>query len=72
MDKALCKVMSITDANKNACVLALMLIVVVLGVAYSVHLGSELRYPDEGDYYQIATNLVTSGRFSINGADANV
>ncbi len=44
-----------------------MLIVAVVGTLYAVWLGNTLRYPDERDYYAIATNLATTGHFSLDG-----
>jgi hypothetical protein len=45
----------------------LVLVVLMAGTLYALSLGSTLRYPDERDYYAIASNLVANGQFSIDG-----
>lgn len=44
-----------------------MLVAVLIGVFYTLHLGDTFAYPDEEEYYEIAANLVSAGKFSIDG-----
>jgi 4-amino-4-deoxy-L-arabinose transferase-like glycosyltransferase len=55
--------------RKNRPVILLLIVVYVLaGVIYSFYLGNSFRYlPDEADYYNLATNLVSKGEFSLDG-----
>ncbi|MDQ3898194.1 MAG: hypothetical protein M3326_13290, partial [Actinomycetota bacterium] len=41
--------------------------VVVLGLGYSLHLGSAMAFQDERDYVRIADNLAQKGMFSLDG-----
>lgn len=41
--------------------------VVVAGLAYCLHLGDQLRYPDELQYLRIARNLADHAWYSVNG-----
>ncbi|MCB0793781.1 MAG: hypothetical protein KDB88_03515 [Flavobacteriales bacterium] len=41
--------------------------IVIAGLGYSMILGPELRYPDEGEYLSIAENMVSNGLFSMDG-----
>jgi len=41
--------------------------VVFSGTLYSLSLGNNLRYRDEHDYYELATNIITSHRYSPDG-----
>ncbi len=51
----------------EACVWALMALVVLAGAVYAAHLGDAFRYGDEADYDAIAANLVGRGMFSSDG-----
>ncbi len=55
--------------RKNRLVIVLLIVVYVLaGVIYSFYLGNSFRYlPDEADYYNLATNLVSKGEYSLDG-----
>lgn len=46
---------------------ALISLVVLAGALYSVHLGSNLPYPDERDYYNLTTNIVADFQYSVDG-----
>src|SRR4051794_38750339 len=49
-------------------VIAFLVLVMLLGgIAYALELGDSLRYPDERDYVELATNLAHSGRFTRDG-----
>jgi 4-amino-4-deoxy-L-arabinose transferase-like glycosyltransferase len=39
------------------------------GIAYSVHLGEELKYQDEKDYYELAVILVTTGNYALSDGE---
>lgn len=39
----------------------------LVGLAYSLHLGSDLAFSDERDYVAIADNLIDKGMFSVDG-----
>src|SRR6188768_2208320 len=51
------------ERNPRAVLAVLIGLVLVLGAAYSRHLGSELRYSDEREYWEIADSLVTGHGF---------
>src|SRR5262245_44221084 len=55
------------QAQARYVVVSLAAIVVVAGLVYSYWLGSNLRYPDEEEYYVLANHLVTRGEFTLNG-----
>jgi hypothetical protein len=40
---------------------------VLVGLLYSLHLGSELAFSDERDYVSIADNVIDKGMFSVDG-----
>lgn len=42
-------------------------IIIVVGIGYSIFLGPELRYWDEKEYLRIATELVRSGIYTLDG-----
>lgn len=44
-------------------------VVLLLGAAYSVWLGSKTTYPDERGYIEIACNIARNSTFSFNGVD---
>ena len=49
-------------------ILSLVLLLTVLsGAAYTIHLGSALRFPDEHQYIRLAENLLESGTYSLDG-----
>jgi 4-amino-4-deoxy-L-arabinose transferase-like glycosyltransferase len=45
-------------------------LVTLVGAAYAVHVGSQLRYVDEQQYYAIAGNVAHHGMFSLDGRTA--
>ncbi len=55
--------------RKNRPVIVLLIALYILaGVIYSFYLGNSLRFlPDEADYYNLATNLVSKGEYSMDG-----
>jgi hypothetical protein len=50
--------------------ICLAFLVVVMGSTYAYYLGDTLRYPDERDYYALATNLTRSGIYALDGVHA--
>ncbi len=54
-------------ARERAFSTALVLLVLCVGTIYALRLGDTLRYPDERDYYTLATNLIATGQFSQDG-----
>jgi 4-amino-4-deoxy-L-arabinose transferase-like glycosyltransferase len=55
------------DRNARHYLTILFSLILVTGVAYSYFLGATLRFPDEKDYYSLATNLVTRHLYSFDG-----
>jgi 4-amino-4-deoxy-L-arabinose transferase-like glycosyltransferase len=55
--------------KKHRLVIVLMIAIYVLaGVIYSIYLGNSFRFfPDEGNYFDLATNLATKGNYSLDG-----
>lgn len=53
--------------NAGLVVSGLVLIVLLAGFAYSLHLGDRLRYPDEESYTTIARNLVVTSMYTLDG-----
>jgi hypothetical protein len=55
--------------KKHRLVMALMIAIYLLaGVIYSIYLGNNFRYfPDEGNYFDLATNLALKGNYSLDG-----
>jgi hypothetical protein len=54
--------------KERAVIAALVVAAILLGSAYSLYLGNNLRYPDEEDYYSIAVNLVNIQVYTIDGS----
>ena len=44
--------------------------IAVIGILYSIHLGPDLRYVDEGDYFKLATSLADVNLYSYTGKRA--
>jgi 4-amino-4-deoxy-L-arabinose transferase-like glycosyltransferase len=42
-------------------------LVLVIGIAYSLHIGNQLRFVDESDYVKLATNLIERQSFTLDG-----
>ena len=61
------KLISFLEHSNTQVTILLVLAVIILGSIYSFYLGNDLRYPDEWDYYKIATNLVSHHKFSLDG-----
>lgn len=62
-------VLSALDERRVAILVGLGVLTMVVGVAYSLSLGDELRYLDERWNFSIADNLLDGDGFSINGRD---
>ncbi|MDA0991042.1 MAG: hypothetical protein O3A51_09860 [Verrucomicrobia bacterium] len=60
--------MNFTTAHQSRMGVAIIAVAaLVLGIGYAVHLGDQLRYPDERDYVAIARTLSDHGIFSRDG-----
>src|SRR4051794_8621874 len=57
----------LVHGREQRLVLFLVLVMFLGGAAYALHLGNTLLYPDERDFFALATNLAHSGRFTIDG-----
>lgn len=55
------------DRNERYYLTVLACLILIIGIVYSYFLGGTLRFPDEKDYYSIATNLLTRHLYSIDG-----
>jgi hypothetical protein len=56
------------EERKHQILLAILGLVIVSGIFYSLYLGDSLRFlPDELDYYTLAENLVTKRVYSLDG-----
>lgn len=67
IEKALKKLILFIEQRNTLIVIFLTLGVIISGIVYSIYLGDNLRYPDEQDYYNIATNIISSKQFSLDG-----
>jgi len=67
MKDTLSKALQLVQNNEQKIVVALMLLVVVTGIAYSSYLPNTLQYPDERDYYTLARNIVEQRAFTLDG-----
>lgn len=47
--------------------MAVVLVVFLAGTVYALLLGDRLRFPDERDYFALATNLRRNARYSLDG-----
>ena len=56
------------DHERGVLTVAAMLFLAA-GIAYSIVLGSEIRYEDESDNITIAKNIATKGLYSLNGIE---
>lgn len=65
-------IVSILDRSSSICIPAIMAVVVLAGAAYSVHLGNNLRFPDERDYCALATHVASSGAYTVDGETPNI
>jgi hypothetical protein len=61
------RITAFIEENSFRILLALMLFVIIAGVAYSYHLGMTLKYLDERHYYTLASNLVSEHRYTLDG-----
>lgn len=68
MKKIVSQIIVFVVQKERAVIAALVVAAILLGSAYSLYLGNNLRYPDEEDYYSIAVNLVTSQVYTIDGS----
>jgi 4-amino-4-deoxy-L-arabinose transferase-like glycosyltransferase len=60
---------SFLERKNRPVVLVLIALYILAGVIYSFYVGDDLRYlPDEADYFSLATNLVTHGKYTLDGA----
>jgi hypothetical protein len=60
-------ILKLLTARTRAIQLALLACIVLGGLIYSVHLGSTLRYLDEGEYYTLANNIVGKHQYTLDG-----
>ena len=56
-----------TKENVKLIFYCLIVIYLLAGILYSINLGNNLRYPDEGEYYTLAGNLVSTFNYSLDG-----
>lgn len=57
----------IAEDRTHLILIMVVMVVMLAGVAYSIYLGNTLRFPDERDYYHLAVNIATDGRFTVDG-----
>jgi 4-amino-4-deoxy-L-arabinose transferase-like glycosyltransferase len=55
--------------NSTRIVIAGIVISFLIGAAIAIHAGSNLRYADERDYRQLATNLAEKHTYTLDGID---
>src|SRR3954447_21667341 len=67
MQRLLLNLGRLVHGREQRLVLVLVLVMFLGGAAYALHLGNTLPYPDERDFFALATNLAHSGRFTIDG-----
>jgi len=68
MPKVARQLSSFIEQRNHTILAALVATVVLLGIPYSMYLGSELRYlPDEQDYYDLATSIASRHQYSLDG-----
>lgn len=56
-----------TERHARLTLVLLVLFEMLFGLVYSIHLGSELRYWDEREYFQLAQGLVERGELGLAG-----
>ncbi len=67
IQKTIQKILNFLEQANPSILILVVLGVIFSGIIYSIYLGDSLRYPDEQDYYDIATNLVAGNQFSLDG-----
>lgn len=67
MNDTISKALQLVQNNERKIVVAFMLLVMVVGTAYSSSLSNTLQYPDERDYYTLARNIVEQRAFTLDG-----
>jgi len=67
MRPALQHIIMLIECESHRVMVTLVLVILLSGAAYSYYLGNTLRYPDEQDYYAIATHLIDTGVFTLDG-----
>src|SRR3972149_5781249 len=64
----LAKLISLIERKSDLFLYFLVALLLIFGLAYAVNLGNTMRfYPDEGDYSDLAQNLVATGRYTLDG-----
>jgi len=67
MRSALQHIITFIERESYRIMVALILVILIAGGAYSYYLGDTLRYPDEQDYYVLATHLIDTGAYTLDG-----
>ena len=66
--ESICKLTQQIEQRSGHIVTVFVVLTIVLGTAYSIYLGDELRFlPDEADYVSLAENVAQLGRYSLDG-----
>jgi hypothetical protein len=58
---------SVVERAERLILTVLVTVLLFAGALYSLHLGDRLVYRDEWDYYNLATNLVERGFYTLDG-----
>lgn len=64
------RIAKLAEDRSGLLLLLLIAAACVAGGAYSIRLGTRLRYPDEAEYLAIARNVAETGLFSVDGRSA--
>src|SRR5215211_3396597 len=67
MRSALQHIITFIERESYRIMVTLILVILIAGGAYSYYLGDTLRYPDEQDYYVLATHLIDTGAYTLDG-----
>lgn len=67
MQRIIKQLLSVIEQENSTILVVLISTVVLSGTLYSFYLGNNLRYKDEQDYYNIASNIITVYQYSLDG-----
>jgi len=70
MARLITRLLSLATEKATTVSVCLIMVVVLAGVIYSLHLGEGFQWPDERQYYALAANLLSKHEYTLNGEQA--
>jgi hypothetical protein len=67
MKNGLLRIITFIQKKERRIIITLVGGLILLGIAYSIYLGGTLRYPDEQEYYAMATNISRVHAYTLDG-----